>query len=176
MRDNTVARPYAKAIFDEALESNTLSKWSATLSEVAKIAENPEIAQIASNPTVDKADLAACVTEACGEKLTSDEKNFIHVIVRAGRLLFAPAIYKLYGAYRANAENQLKLEVRSAFELDESHKKMIKGLFADTNNQLDLKIDIDKSLMAGVVIHAGDRVTNISISGALDQLKQQLKS
>ncbi|MFX8246831.1 F0F1 ATP synthase subunit delta, partial [Acinetobacter baumannii] len=53
----TIARPYAKAAFEEARSTNRLGAWSEALSTAAVVAQDPRILDLLGNPAVTDAEL-----------------------------------------------------------------------------------------------------------------------
>jgi F-type H+-transporting ATPase subunit delta len=49
----TIARPYANALFDIALEKNELKEWSDLLSVLAQVCSQAEVQSIITNPAID---------------------------------------------------------------------------------------------------------------------------
>ena len=46
----TIARPYAKAVFDYAQESNSFDEWTTLLSQLAVISSDESFSVIANDP------------------------------------------------------------------------------------------------------------------------------
>lgn len=70
---------------------------------------------------------------------------------------------------RSEQENLLEVSAVSAFELSEETKKEISQLFGD--KQVILNEEIDKDLVGGVRIQAGDTLLDLSVRGQLNRLR-----
>ncbi len=78
----TLARPYAKAIFEHALAENKLAQWSQYLDILALALLTPEAAQFISNPapsTEQKAELLHSLFRTAGtDKAVENLINFVN--------------------------------------------------------------------------------------------------
>ena len=97
------------------------------------------------------------------------------MLVENHRLGIVPEIREVYEAEREDFEGRSRVEVRSAFELDEQYKKVIGDAVAKhTGREVDFDITVDDSLIGGVVIKVGDTVIDASLRGRLEQLALQI--
>ena len=89
----TIARPYAKAAFDFAVEKGELDQWSQMLSFAAEVAQNNDIHNLLSSSlTAEK--LAEVFIAVCGEQFDEFGQNLIKVMAENGRLMAFPDVCK----------------------------------------------------------------------------------
>jgi len=172
MQENTTsARPYARAVFEQAREDGELGPWSGMLDVLGLIVEDPLMSKLIKNPKISHDQLIGIVLEICGNRLNEKGKNFVHILVESRRLSVAGQISRLYEKYKAGAEGVAGVEVISAYPLEDSQREQIKQLMA---KRLGKKIEIttreDRSLIGGAIIRAGDSVIDASLKGRLQQL------
>jgi F-type H+-transporting ATPase subunit delta len=180
MADNvTVARPYAKALFDLALEHNQLSSWSKVLQDLSYCISDPHAYQFINNPesTVEmQHELLMSVMHKSSYGL--DLKwidHLIFLLTENKRLLLLPDIFAQFEALRREQEKTLTVNVNSyAVLTQEQQQQLIQSLSHRLQRQVDLHINIDKSLLGGAVIRAGDLVIDGSVRGKLTKLGAQL--
>ena len=171
----TAARPYAQAAFKLAQQKGQLAPWSEQLALMAAVAENDTVARMAFDPRLDRGQIVAAFEEICGDRLTPEGKNFIHLLVDNRRLSLLPEIRVLYEELRGAAEQRVEAVARSAFELKpEQQKKITEALKRKFGQTVDLKTEVDKSILGGVVIRVGDRVIDGSVRGRLQELSADL--
>ena len=60
----TLARPYAKAAFEQALAGNTLADWADALATAAAVTGEPRIAQLIAAPGADACAMAVALAPA----------------------------------------------------------------------------------------------------------------
>ena len=180
MSDNTtIARPYAKAIFNHALDSKCLALWSAVLHNLTQAILNPDVDNFLGNPATSVETKSQLLTAVCGKITSASEKplieNLVNLLLANKRLLVLPDIYYQYEALRAEQEKTMIAKVHSFAELTETEQqKLIKSLSQRLQRQVTLEINIDKSLLGGVVIQAGDLVIDGSVRGKLNKLSTTL--
>ena len=61
---STMARPYAKAIFDLAQQAKTLPAWSEVLSGLAQAVATDEVAGLIGHPGLTRSELGNALVEA----------------------------------------------------------------------------------------------------------------
>lgn len=172
MQENTtIARPYARAAFEQAQEEGELQKWSAMLQILKLIVSDPAMQLVISNPRLEREKLAELILDICGKHLTELGRNFVKLLVDAGRVSVAPQIYELFEEKKARAEGIAEVEVISAYPLDDKQQEIIKKIMAKRlGRKIDITTRIDRSLIGGAVIRAGDSVIDASLRGRLKQL------
>lgn len=172
----TVARPYAKAAFDFAVEQQNLDGWQQMLAFAAEVSRNENIVNLLSSAA--GADtLADMFITVCGDQLDSYGQNLIRVMAENKRLIALPDVLALFIQYRAEKESTIDVDVTSANELSEEQlAKMTAALEKRLSRKVILNCKIDKSVMAGVIIRAGDMVIDGSIRGRLQRLADTLQS
>lgn len=172
----TIARPYANAIFELALEENKLKEWSDVLKLLATIANDKNMQSVLKNPLIAKDDLVKLFHDITGD-LPQKAINLINELASKKRLNILPAISKVYEICLAERERVIDVKVVSAFPIDEARlKKLQVALQGYLNRQVNIKFAIDRELIGGVVIHAGNKVINGSLRGKLDRLSERLCS
>src|SRR6478609_755904 len=81
----SLARPYARAAFDLARESNALADWSSKLEFAAAVARNPQVQSLVGNPAFGS-DKLVSVFLPQGEKSDSAFANFVATLAANRRL------------------------------------------------------------------------------------------
>ncbi len=65
----TIARPYARAAFEEARGQNRLGPWSAAVHAAAAVVTDPRVETLLGNPRVTSSELAELVIDIAGPQL-----------------------------------------------------------------------------------------------------------
>ena len=172
----TIARPYAKAVFETALPARAFAPWSAGLNVAAEIVIDPRVAELIKNPEVPTADIAEFIIGVAGTKLDAHMQNFVRVLAENHRLLL-PEILAHYEVMRADVENTVDVEVISAVKLDPAQAEKLAGaLNTRLKRRVNMRNSVDASLLGGAIIHAGDLVIDGSLMGRLQRLRTELTS
>ena len=176
MEDNSkTARPYAIAAFKQALEEGRAQEWSQMLTLLAQVAADPTMAGLVANPKVKRGELAELIIDVCGDGLSDTGRNFVRVLAENRRLDLVRDIAVAYEAERARSEKRSDVVVRSAYELSPAEQNAINvAMTRRLGTKVDLKVEVDPSLIGGVVIRSGDMVIDASVRGRLGQLAQSM--
>lgn len=173
----TLARPYAKAVFAEAQEKNALDAWSGDLALLAAYAANDEMASLLVHPSLTANQQAEALKDVCGDKLTDTAKNLVAVLAENKRLTLLPEIAVLFEELKSQLENTVEVDVTTAYRLTKEQSEALKkALTAKLNCEVRISSKVDKSLIGGAIIRAGDLVIDGSLTGKLSKLAEAMKS
>lgn len=167
----TIARPYAFAAFENALDRADLLPWETMLATAALIAEDKTMMQLFNNPQVTHKELVELFCDILEPQLDKEKKNFICLLAEYDRLSMLPEIARLFAEYRADYEKTMTVQVTSAIPLDEKYKqKFVTALTKRLQRKVTLQCEVDPSLIGGATVHASDMVIDGSIRGKLNRM------
>ena len=171
----TTARPYAQAAFDEAQKLNALKAWSEMLLSLAEAVNHPDVRAVVTNPRVAKSQVEGLVEALIGSGASAQQKNFVRILADNQRLLVLPEIAALFETLKAEAEKTVNVVVDSAFELSAAQQdKIVSSLKKRLGREIKLVCQINKELLGGVVIRAGDKVIDGSARTRLGEMANAL--
>ncbi|MCC5878351.1 MAG: F0F1 ATP synthase subunit delta [Idiomarina sp.] len=172
----TVARPYAKAAFDFAVEQGALQEWHEMLAFAAQVA-NDDAMQGFLKGAVGREKATQMFLSVCGEQLNEKGQNFIKVVAANGRLIALPAVLEMFSRLRADHDNEISVDVTSASELsDEQLTKLSAALEKRLARKVKLNCSVNPDLMGGLYIQAGDTVIDGTLKSQLSKLSHTLQS
>jgi F-type H+-transporting ATPase subunit delta len=180
--NNTVARPYAQAVFELANDSDSLGPWSESLAIAGQLLGDRPLVEYLGNPEFSdeqRLDFLSGLFTKAGAKLLAggDDKgtNFVKLLLENRRVAVLPEISEHFEALKAKVENSVDAVVTSAAKLS---KKQVDEIAAALTKRLgcDVKIEteIDENLIGGAVIRAGDVVIDGSLRARLEGLATSL--
>jgi F-type H+-transporting ATPase subunit delta len=178
---STIARPYAKALFDLANAQGSLPTWSAALAAAAAVTSDEQARRALADPSLDdrqRADFVGSVVGGLpgGELFGAAEgKNLLRLLAENDRLTTLPEIAAQFDALKTAAENKAKVTVTSAAPIDEAQAADIKqSLERRLGRAVELSLAVDASLIGGAVIQADDMVIDGSVRSRLQRLADTL--
>lgn len=172
----TVARPYAKAAFDYAVETQAIEQWQSMLLFAAEVARNEDVSNLLSGGLSSEESANLLIT-LCGEQLDESGKNFIRIVAENRRLAALPEVLNQFVIFKTEHEGIVDVEVVAFNELSETQKSAIsEAMQKRLSRKVRLHCTIDSSIMGGIVIRAGDLVIDSSIRGRLNRLTDVLQS
>jgi F-type H+-transporting ATPase subunit delta len=172
----TVARPYAKAAFDFAVEHNAIANWQDMLMFASEVSRNETIHQLTTG-SVAAEKLADIFISICGEQLDEHGQNLIKVLDENKRLSALSDISELFAAYKAEYDKEVEVNVTSASVLTQAQQtELSASLEKRLARKVKLNCNVDPALIAGMVIKAGDTVIDGSVKSKLNRLADALQA
>ncbi|MDR0633910.1 MAG: F0F1 ATP synthase subunit delta [Azoarcus sp.] len=172
----TIARPYADAAFELARGAGALAPWSEALDRLAAVAGDADMRECIANPRLAADRLASLVLDVAGE-LSTEQQNFVRVLVDNERLQVLPEIRDLFVVLKNEYEGVLEARIASAFPLDDATLASLKSdLEARFKTRIDTTVTVDPDLIGGVRIAIGDEVIDASVRGKLASMAATLKN
>ncbi|WP_448567641.1 F0F1 ATP synthase subunit delta [Thalassotalea ganghwensis] len=172
----TVARPYAKAAFDFAVENGAVDNWLDMLVFAAEVAQNETMTSyLSGGASVEQA--TDIFLKVCDEQLDSNGQNLVKVMAENERLLVLPQVLELFSALKAEYEKEISVDVTSAVKLKAAQQKVISAaLEKRLARKVKLNCVVDANVVSGLLIKAGDLVIDGSVRGKLDRLATTMQS
>jgi len=172
----TIARPYARAGFEYASAKGELAQWSALLETAAQLVAHQSVHALVQTPTISVDERAEQFCGLFGADLSPSFKNFIHMLSRNGRMESLPGVSALFEDMKHQQEQVQPVEICSPFSLDDAQlQRICDSVKTRLGKDVAPTVVVDPSLIAGVLIRAGDVVIDGSLSGRLAKLQHSLK-
>lgn len=171
----TAARPYARAVYQQATETSSVDVWGDVLNLMASVATDAAMTDLLDNPQLSREQKGELLLKVIGDKLNQQQTNLIKLMAENGRLKALPEVADQFEIFRAEAEGKIDAEAVSAFALsEEQEKSIIATLKAKLGREITLTTSIDESLIGGVIIKAGDTIIDGSMKSRLESLALNL--
>lgn len=173
----TLARPYAKAAFELASADNAVGPWDDMLGLAGAAVAEKSLAGLLESPHASSGQIVQILTDTAGERFDAKFRRFLAVLAENKRLSLLPEIMVLYQELREDAEKLLRVRVVSAFPLDEDQAIRLKQALAKRfDREILLEPEVDRSVIGGAVIYAGDQVIDGSLRDRLTRLSNSLSN
>jgi F-type H+-transporting ATPase subunit delta len=178
---STLARPYAKALFDLARSSGKLAAWSEALNAAAAVLADPSAKRVLASPSLDDSKRAGFIRAmSVGLKSadvfeTAHGKALLELLAENGRLTVLPEIAVQFDALKAQAENKVKVTLTSATPADPKVVEQVtQALTKRLGREVELTLEVDAALIGGAIIRAEDMVIDGSVRARLEKLAHTL--
>jgi F-type H+-transporting ATPase subunit delta len=180
--NNTIARPYATAIFDLANEAGALGAWSESLIIAGQLLADKGLVEYLGNPAFSDAkrlEFLSGLFAKAGAKVLAGKNahgtNFLKVLLENDRTAVMPEISTHFEALKADVENTVDATVTSATKLSGKQiAEIATALKARLGRDVRIETAIDENLIGGAVIRAGDVVIDGSLRARLQGLATAL--
>jgi F-type H+-transporting ATPase subunit delta len=171
----TIARPYARAAFEEARGAERLAPWSESLKVAAQVVQDARVENLLGNPHVTPEELAQLVIGIAGPDLGEHGANFVRTLADNRRLAYLPEIAAQFDTLKDAAQGVADVTVTSATVLDETlQRKLTQALEKRLKRKVRLHCAVDPHLIGGAILRAGDLVIDGSLSTRLERIAHEL--
>lgn len=168
---------YGKALFEATIDLNNTDSVGKELKELVGIFKsNPDFYEMLKSPAFPNEEKKKVMSNVFEGKISETVLNFISILVdkrRIGQLL---GIIK---AFEKCVDEKNGLTAGTVFSAVEIPKSKITKLEKETGallkKNVELKNEIDPSLIGGLKIYIDGKLIDASIRRRLDDLKEQLK-
>ena len=176
MRDETVARNYAEALFEVAQRHEGLEVYGTGIATVsALLDENPSFRLFLETPRVDASAKKAVVRKAFGGQLPPNLVNFLLVTIDKRRQRLLREISREYAALVDEHLNRAHVEVTVARTLDdESMDRVAKRLTGLLGKTVIPHQRVKPEILGGIVVRAGDTIFDGSLRRRLGRMRRRL--
>jgi F-type H+-transporting ATPase subunit delta len=182
--NNTVARPYAQAVFDVAQENNALAELSESFEAARTLFGDERVVAFLRRPGLNDGQrlefIQGLFEQTVGKGSVfaggSDHgTNFFRLLLENRRVAVLPEIADQFEALKAQTENMVDVVVTSASPITDKQKDSIgKALRERLGRDVSIETEIDENLIGGAVIKAGDVVIDGSLRARLEGLANAL--
>lgn len=171
----TIARPYAEAVFQRAVETNKLDAWSEMLGLLGTAAADPALSGLIANPKLTATQKGDLVLDIGTGHLDDEGQNLVKLLAANGRLGYLAEIARAFEQSKAEHEGTVDVALTTAFELQpEQEQQLSSALKAKLGREVRITSNIDPELIGGFRLSAGDMVIDGSVSAQLGQLAHEL--
>ena len=171
----TTARRYAEAAFQLATRDNALDAYGDGLDLAALMLGGDEVTGILRNPARPLTERTALVDELLGKRVPEPVRKIAGLLVARGRAdriqgvatEFRRLLNKEHGVVEAVATTASKLDAEETAALKRKVAEM-------TGKTVDLRVEVDESLIGGLTVRVGDTLYDASVRGRLERLRERL--
>jgi F-type H+-transporting ATPase subunit delta len=171
---NKISIEYAEAIFAIAMEENKTAEYYEDLCLVdGLIKESPEYLELLMSPSIEAEEKLSLIDSAFLGKLMDNTINLIKLLCERNRIeLFHECFMDYERLYNASRQTAF-VTVISAVELTDTERERIKAsLEAKYKLSVELRCEIDKSIMGGIIIKTDDAIMDGSLFRKLQDVKE----
>jgi len=174
---DTAARRYAEAAFEVALRDGTVESWRAELDGAGAIASDERVARMLGNPAVPLETRTEMADSIFGKVVGRPVLNLIGLMLRRSRIDQLPRVAAEFRRLDNARQGITLATATSAAPLSPDEIQAVTGRMEQiTGGRVELDVQVDPSLLGGLVVRVGDRLIDGSVRGRLERLRNQLVS
>ncbi len=171
----TLARPYAKAIFEIAFATKNYEKWYELLRVLCFAVEDLRVISLLRDRTIPLQEIINFFLEICQKFLDEPGQNLITVLALHRRLEALPEIMRLYKEMYAERTGTIEVEFLSPVMISEDEEASFRRILGKyLSKTVTMHCKVDKELLGGFLARAGNYVIDGSVRGYLANLKSSI--
>jgi len=176
LKDLAAARKYARALFTQALSKNELRAAHQGLEETVRIARlRASVLRGLAHPFIPVAQKQAVIHSVLGALTTPLLERFLDMLVKRRRIELLFAIAQEFQALVDRHEGIEPVRVRSAYELTAAQLKELERVLGKRMSaSVRMSVELDPTLIGGLVVQTRDHVIDQSLKGQLSLLAHQI--
>jgi F-type H+-transporting ATPase subunit delta len=176
MKGSAVAKRYAKALFEVALEKNLLDQVEQDLHAVVQAFEaTPELLKWLSHPETDvekKKEVFASLFKEAHETV----RNLLFLLGDRRREGIIADIYADFKSLADEARGVAEATVTTAFPLSDKEKEQLVQVFQPMiGKKIRITEKVDSDILGGVIVQVGDKLYDGSLRTKLIRFQERLK-
>lgn len=176
MRSQEIARRYASALYQVAVEDSNVKAMEAELAAVAVgTSDGEDVRRFLAHPLVPRDVKSVFLSEAFPD--TSDRmRNFLELLIRNQRETYLDLIHEEFVSIRTEAEGMIRVTVTTATPLsDDDMSRLRSRLETALSRPVQLTELVDHTMLGGARIEAAGHVLDGTIRARLRELRRQLE-
>jgi len=176
MREERVAKRYARALFNAAVHRQAVDEVNEALQQLLNtLNEQPPLRTLLLNPLIPRERKQQMVQEAIARHTHPLLASLLSVLVDKRRERLLPQVAREYVELRDEHVGILRVQAMTAYPLDSDQEQaLVRSLERRTSKTVVLQTQVDPSLIGGIVVRIGDTIIDGSVRGQLLRLRQYL--
>ena len=174
----SLAGRYATALFELARDERQLETVGQSLARLKQaLVESEDLRELVGSPLVSREESERAVA-AAAESLGLDPttRNFLGVLAKNRRLSQLRDVIRAFDMLAARHRGEVTAEIVSAHPLGDDQVEALKAnLRAQTGRDIVVDLNVDPSILGGLVVKVGSRMIDGSIRTKLNTLAHAMK-
>jgi F-type H+-transporting ATPase subunit delta len=173
-----VAGRYATALFELARDQKSIDSVRADVDKFASLlADNPDLTRLVRSPVFTAQEqgkaLDAVLAKAGIGGITA---NFLRVLTANRRLFAVNDVIRAFRVLVAKFRGEATADVTVAEPLSDKNLDALKAsLKSVTGKDVDLNVNVDPSIIGGLIVKLGSRMVDSSLRTKLNSIKHAMK-
>jgi F-type H+-transporting ATPase subunit delta len=172
---STAARRYAEAAFQLAMRDDQVDAYAEGLDLAVQMLAGDEARDIVRNPARPLRERLEFVNGMLATRAPEPVLNLVGLLVERGKVDRMPAVAAEYRRLLNREHGVVEALATAASPLtDDETAALEKKVAAMTGRTVDLRVEVDESLIGGLTVRVGDTLYDASVRGRLERLRERL--
>ena len=174
-QNESIGATYAKALLATSEKSGEtaglLSELESLVADV--LTQQPRFADALSSPRLSKDEKLSLIDRTLGGRVSPTLLKFLKVVATHGRFNALPAIAESFRHQVNERSGRAAVTVTTAQPLDGDLRGQVEQAVAKRlGKEVDLRTQVDESILGGIIVRVGDTVFDASIANRLDRIRR----
>jgi F-type H+-transporting ATPase subunit delta len=176
MREIRIAKPYAQALYDAAIEQQILESIIEDANQIINLTgESEEFDQFLRNPILSPQFKSEMFQQLLSESIQPLTLNFLLLLASKQRERFLIPMLKAFLQIVDVKAGRAVAQVTSATPLSDAQQaRVIEQMNRHSGKEIRLESTIDPSIQGGFIVRLGDTVFDGSVATQLRQMRELL--
>ena len=177
MISSDLAKRYARAFFDIAVEEGKIEDYGRELAAFATlIAQNKALQEFLANPIFELKSKKNVIEELLGRtQISGRTANFLRLLVDKQRIGILGEVENAYKEFMDKSLKKVRVSVKTAYPLTSELEGALKQRVAEmTGKEVEMTVEDDASLIGGLIVRVGDTMFDGSIKTQLGNMRKLL--
>lgn len=172
--ETLAAKRYALAAFQIAQERGNVDAWRDGLAQIAEFMGDPEVRRVLENTRVTPEPKQRLIEAALGD-IDPMPLNLARLLLRKHRTSLAGEIALAFNELIEADRGITHAVARTAVPLNDAEKAdLARRLQEQTGQEVILQVEVDPSVLGGVIVQIGDRLIDASTRAKLRAMRESL--
>jgi F-type H+-transporting ATPase subunit delta len=176
MEKVTIARQYAKALFDSCKEGHLVDRVASELETMnEQLRTETEIRALLIHPEIPFEEKRKILKQLIPKGLSSETVAFMNLLLEHRLLELLPDVHQAFAHMRLEVFGILKALIETPRPLTSALKEQLRTALASaTGREILVEEELNPALIGGVRIQVGDRILDASIAGRLNRIREKI--
>ena len=178
MSTSALSRRYARALVELGTEQKLVEQYGAELARVSAVLAGAKMLRLVlESPTLPVEKKSAILSDLAEKlQLSAGMKKFLGLLLVKDRIAYLAQIEANYRGFADELSGVVRARIVSARELTDKQRGAIKGgLEGKTGKRVELKVDVDASLIGGIKAEIAGKVFDGSVKTQLKRIADTLE-
>ena len=175
---SSVAGRYATALFELARDQKSIDSVRADVDKFAGLlAENEDLVRLVRSPVFTAQEQGKALDAVLAKAgITGIAANFLKVLTANRRLFAVNDVIRAFRVLVAKFRGEATADVTVAEPLNDKNLDALKAsLKSVTGKDVDLNVNVDPSIIGGLIVKLGSRMVDSSLRTKLNSIKHAMK-
>lgn len=172
---STIARRYAEAAFQLATRDNALDAYGDGLDLAVRMLGGKDVRDILRNPARPLAERTQLVDTVLAKRVPEPVRKIVGLLVARGKVDRLENVAAAYRRLLNREQGVVEAFATTASALNGDETAALQRKVAQmTGRTVDLRVEVDESLIGGLTVRVGDTLYDASVRGRLERLRERL--